>query len=88
MPGSCEFVFGDVSCMDDVAILNLQGQVFKPISGKQFFQSMAANGLALMFQVQSPGLACIVQVHMNRTNVLLPHCPNGRGFVNGDGLMG
>ena len=88
VPGSCEFVFGDVSCVDDLAILNLQGQVFKPVSGKQLLQPVATNGLALMFQVQPLRLAGIVHVHMNRTNVLLPHCPNGRGFVNGDGLMG
>ena len=88
MPGSCEFVFGDVSCVDDLAVLNFQGQVFKPVFGKQLFQPVATNGLALMFQVQSLGLACIVYVYMNRTNILLPHCPNSRGFVNGYGLMG
>jgi len=88
VPGSCEFVFGDVSCVDDLAVLHFQGQVFKAVSGKQLFQPVATNGLAFVFQVQSLGLACIVHVHMNRTNVLLPHCPNGRRFLNGDGLMG
>ena len=39
--GVYEFVFGDVTCVDDLAVLHFQGQVFKPVSGKQLLQPVA-----------------------------------------------